>query len=172
MGLRRERSLPGDIVLSGSWDWEGWERCILPRTASWRCPLQSRSCSPSSARIRVRCEGLLPRQKPLCCWRIRISCVHNFEDGPELKFLVMEYVEGENLAQRIARLGKLNEGEVRRIGAEICKGLEHAHAKKVIHRDLKPANVMVGQEGTCKIADFGIARICRDSISRLTSMQD
>ncbi|MGA2263449.1 MAG: serine/threonine-protein kinase [Acidobacteriota bacterium] len=98
--------------------------------------------------------------------------VHNFEDGETLKFLVMEYVEGETLAHRIAKQGKLEESEVRRIGIEATKGLEHAHSKKVIHRDLKPGNILLGEEDAVKIADFGIARVCRDSMSRLTSMQD
>ena len=77
----------------------------------------------------------------------------------------MEYVEGETLAHRIARLGRLDEGEIRRIGIEVSKGLEHAHARKVIHRDLKPANILLGREESVKIADFGIARVCRDSMS-------
>jgi len=84
----------------------------------------------------------------------------------------MEYVEGETLAHLIFRAGKVAEGEVRRIGVEICNGLEHVHSQNVIHRDLKPGNIVLGQEGAVKIADFGIARVSRDSISRLTSAQD
>ena len=98
--------------------------------------------------------------------------LHNFEDGETAKFLVMEYVEGETLAHRIAREGKLSEADTRRIGAEVCRGLEIAHQKKVIHRDMKPGNVLLGKDGSVKIADFGIARLCRDSMSRLTSQQD
>jgi serine/threonine protein kinase len=98
--------------------------------------------------------------------------LHNFEDGETAKFLVMEYVEGETLAHKIAREGKISEEDARRIGAEVCKGLELAHQKKVIHRDMKPGNVLLGKDGSVKIADFGIARLCRDSMSRLTSQQD
>jgi serine/threonine protein kinase len=98
--------------------------------------------------------------------------VHNFEDDGIVKFLVMEYVEGETLAHRVASLGKLSEDETRRIGIAICHGLAHAHEKRVIHRDLKPANVLLGKDGSIKIADFGIARACRDSVSRLTSQKD
>ncbi len=98
--------------------------------------------------------------------------VHNFEDGEMFKFLVMEYVEGGTLAGRIAEQGKLTEEETRRIAVEACKGLEHAHEQNVIHRDIKPANMLLGKSGAVKIADFGIARECRDSVSRLTSQVD
>jgi tetratricopeptide (TPR) repeat protein len=95
--------------------------------------------------------------------------LHNFEDGETAKFLVMEYVEGESLADKIAREGKLSEEETRSIAIEVCRGLEHAHSKKVIHRDMKPGNVMLGKDGSVKIADFGLARLCHDSIARMTS---
>jgi serine/threonine protein kinase len=98
--------------------------------------------------------------------------VHNFEDDGIVKFLVMEYVEGETLAHRVASQSRLSEAETRQIGIAICHGLEHAHEKRVIHRDLKPANVLLGKDGSIKIADFGIARACRDSVSRLTSQKD
>jgi serine/threonine-protein kinase len=98
--------------------------------------------------------------------------VDHFEDGEMLKFLVMEYIEGETLAHRIAGERKLPEGEVRRIAIEVCKGLEHAHHKRVIHRDIKPGNILLAKNGEIKIADFGIARECRDSVSRLTSQVD
>jgi hypothetical protein len=84
----------------------------------------------------------------------------------------MEYVEGETLAHRAAREGCLQESEARRIAVAVCKGLEHAHEKRIIHRDLKPGNVLLGKDGAIKIADFGIARACRDSMSRLTSQLD
>jgi formylglycine-generating enzyme required for sulfatase activity len=98
--------------------------------------------------------------------------VHNFEDGPTVKFLVMEYVEGDTLAHRLAREGRISEEETRKIAIEICRGLEHAHGKKIIHRDLKPGNILLGKDGSIKVADFGIARLCRDSVSRLTSQHD
>jgi serine/threonine-protein kinase len=98
--------------------------------------------------------------------------VHNFEDGELVKFLIMEYVDGETLAARLAARGKLDEAEARRIAIETCKGLEHAHEQKVVHRDIKPANIMLAKSGAVKIADFGIARECRDSVSRLTSQVD
>jgi serine/threonine protein kinase len=95
--------------------------------------------------------------------------LHNFEDGETTKFLVMEYVEGQTLDDKIANEGKLTEAETRRIASEVCEGLEHAHLKKVIHRDMKPGNVLLGKDGSIKISDFGLARLCHDSIARLTS---
>lgn len=98
--------------------------------------------------------------------------IDDYHDAGTVKFLAMEYVEGETLADRLARELKLTETETRRIAIEICKGLEHAHANKVIHRDLKPANILIRKDGAIKIADFGIARVARDSVSRLTCQQD
>ncbi|MGA2263139.1 MAG: serine/threonine-protein kinase [Acidobacteriota bacterium] len=95
--------------------------------------------------------------------------LHNFEDGETAKFLVMEFVDGESLADKIAREGKLSEDETRTIAIEVCKGLEHAHSKMVVHRDMKPGNVMLGKDGSVKIADFGLARLCHDSIARMTA---
>ncbi len=94
--------------------------------------------------------------------------VNHFEDGESLKFLVMEYVEGETLARRVVRDKRLDEAEVRRIGIALCEALAHAHASSVLHRDVKPANVLLGARGAVKLADFGIARVARDSVSRLT----
>ncbi len=98
--------------------------------------------------------------------------VHNFEEDGDLKFLTMEFVDGESLAQLLAASDRFPEGEARRIAVEICRGLEHAHSKGIVHRDLKPGNVMLGKDGSVKIADFGIARACRDSVSRLTGALD
>lgn len=97
--------------------------------------------------------------------------VNHFEDRPPLTFLVMEYVEGESLAHRLARERRLGEAEASRIGVALCEGLAHAHEKGVLHRDLKPANVLLGKDGSVKLADFGIARVARDSVSRLTGVQ-
>ena len=79
------------------------------------------------------------------------------EDGGD-RFLTMEFVEGEMLAVRLARRGRMPLGEVAQIARDVCAGLAAAHAVGVIHRDLKPENVIVAKDGRAVITDFGIAR--------------
>jgi serine/threonine protein kinase len=86
-----------------------------------------------------------------------IATLHGFETAGATKFLVMELVEGETLADRIAR-GPIPIEEAIPIFVQIAEGLEAAHEKGVIHRDLKPANVKVAANGKVKILDFGLAK--------------
>src|SRR6266508_6142633 len=74
-----------------------------------------------------------------------------------VRFLVMELVEGEDLAGRIAR-GPIPFDEALPIAKQIAEALEAAHEQGIIHRDLKPANVKVRADGTVKVLDFGLAR--------------
>jgi serine/threonine-protein kinase len=78
--------------------------------------------------------------------------------------LVMEYIAGETLRQRLAR-GRVIFAEMLRIAAEITDALEAAHAGGILHRDLKPANIMLTQQGHVKIMDFGLAK-------RMTAFSD
>jgi tRNA A-37 threonylcarbamoyl transferase component Bud32 len=73
-------------------------------------------------------------------------------------YIVLEYVEGETLKQRIDRLGRLPVDEAAAYGIEIGRGLAAAHAQRLIHRDVKPQNVLIDTEGRAKVTDFGIAR--------------
>ena len=78
------------------------------------------------------------------------------EDGPN-RYIVMELVEGETLAQRLAT-GPLAIPDALRIGSQIAEALEFAHEKGVLHRDLKPANIKITPEGKVKVLDFGLAK--------------
>jgi serine/threonine protein kinase len=82
-----------------------------------------------------------------------------FDVGREgdVDFLVMEHLEGETLAARLAR-GPLTDREALPIAAQIADALETAHEKGIVHRDLKPANVMITAGGTVKVLDFGLAK--------------
>jgi serine/threonine-protein kinase len=72
-------------------------------------------------------------------------------------YLSMEYVDGEDLASLLRRIGRLPPDKALDIAREICAGLSSAHDKGVLHRDLKPANIMVDGRGRAKITDFGLA---------------
>ena len=72
-------------------------------------------------------------------------------------FLSMEYVEGEDLAALLRRIGRLPKAKAITIGLEICHGMEAAHRRGILHRDLKPANLMIDANGHAKIMDFGLA---------------
>ena len=74
-------------------------------------------------------------------------------------FLVMEYVDGEDLASLLRRIGRLPGDKATEIARGLCAGLAAAHDKGIIHRDLKPANVMVDGRGHARIADFGLAAL-------------
>jgi eukaryotic-like serine/threonine-protein kinase len=73
-------------------------------------------------------------------------------------FIVMEYVEGETLAEVLLRRGALRPAEATQLALQICAGLAHAHARGIVHRDVKPQNLLVQPDGSLKIADFGIAK--------------
>ena len=78
-------------------------------------------------------------------------------------YIVFEYVEGETLKDRIRRLGRLPVDEAIAYAIEIARALGAAHARGIVHRDVKPQNVLVDEEGSAKVTDFGIARVMDDS---------
>ena len=77
-------------------------------------------------------------------------------------FLVMEYVDGETVADRLSRGPGLSDDEVLTLAADLSAGLAHAHAMGIVHRDVKPHNVLIGPDGVSKLTDFGIARALED----------
>ena len=81
-----------------------------------------------------------------------------FEHGSEW-LMVMEFVRGETLENMIARMGPLSAQRAAEFCMQALAALAHAHSMGVVHRDLKPANLMVTENGTIKVMDFGIARV-------------
>ena len=73
-------------------------------------------------------------------------------------YIVFEYIEGETLKERIRRLGRLSIPEAVAYAIQIARALGAAHARHIVHRDVKPQNVLVDEEGSAKVTDFGIAR--------------
>ncbi|NIM61112.1 MAG: protein kinase, partial [Acidobacteria bacterium] len=87
-----------------------------------------------------------------------IATVHGLHDAEGVRFLAMELVSGEDLAQRLAR-GSLPPDEAVGVALQVATALEAAHESGVVHRDLKPANILLTPEGTVKVLDFGLAKI-------------
>jgi serine/threonine protein kinase len=83
--------------------------------------------------------------------------VYDIGEAEGLTYLSMEYVDGEDLASLLRRIGKLPQDKALEITRQLCAGLAAAHDKGVIHRDLKPANIMLDGKGHIRITDFGIA---------------
>jgi serine/threonine protein kinase len=86
---------------------------------------------------------------------VRVLDAGEYDGRP---WLALEYVDGETLAQLLARRGRLSSTEVVALGRQLCAGLQHAHDAGLVHRDVKPANVLVRADGSATIVDFGIAR--------------
>jgi len=84
--------------------------------------------------------------------------VHDVGEEDGVPYIVMEYVEGETLADLIAQKSPLDPDRAVDLVLQVCAGLEHAHAAGLVHRDIKPKNLLVRADDTVKIADFGIAR--------------
>ena len=85
--------------------------------------------------------------------------VFDIGDADGALFLTMEYVDGEDLASVVRRIGRLSPDKAMEIARQLCAGLAAAHERAVIHRDLKPANVMLDGAGKIRITDFGLASV-------------
>jgi serine/threonine-protein kinase len=86
-----------------------------------------------------------------------IASIYDLQEAAEMRFLVLELVEGETLAERIQR-GRIPVEEAIEIARHICEALEAAHEKGIVHRDLKPANVKITSDARVKVLDFGLAK--------------
>lgn len=95
-----------------------------------------------------------------------IAAVYDVVDLPDGAWIVMEYVDGESLATRVAR-GPLNVPEAIEIGRALASAIAAAHHEGVVHRDLKPSNVQLTRDGSAKVLDFGVAKLT--SLNTLTS---
>ena len=115
----------------------------------------------------------LQREAELCASLHHPNIVTLFEAGYEddvVAFLSTEYVEGESLHSRLKRTRPLPIDDALRIGADVLRALDFAHAKGIIHRDIKPGNIIIATNGEAKITDFGIARPVNSSLTGTNSL--
>lgn len=84
--------------------------------------------------------------------------VIDFGEDDSTPYIVLEYIDGETLKDRIRRLGRLPISEAVAYAIEIGRALQAAHERNIVHRDVKPQNVLIDEEGSAKVTDFGIAR--------------
>src|SRR6516164_883993 len=118
--------------------------------------LSTRALSSDSARRHFKKEALVLAKLN----HPNIATIYEFGSQECTDFLVMEYVSGQTLAQRLAS-GPLRETEVMTLGMQIAAALEEAHERSIIHRDLKPSNIVIANRGQAKVLDFGLARWLR-----------
>ncbi|MBQ3150727.1 MAG: Stk1 family PASTA domain-containing Ser/Thr kinase [Clostridia bacterium] len=85
--------------------------------------------------------------------------VYDVSYGDRLQYIVMEYVEGITLKEYISQQGSIGWKETLYFITQILRALQHAHDKGIVHRDIKPQNIMLLENGTIKVTDFGIARL-------------
>lgn len=87
-----------------------------------------------------------------------VVSVYDVGQEDDIHYIVMEYVEGQNLNEIIKERAPLQVDEAIRIASQIADALDHAHHNQIIHRDIKPHNILIGRNGRVKVTDFGIAR--------------
>lgn len=94
--------------------------------------------------------------------------VYDVSFGDQLQYIVMEYIDGITLKEYIEQEGAIRWNEAVHFTMQILMALECAHEKGIIHRDIKPQNIMLLQDGTIKVADFGIARFLQSETTTMT----
>ncbi|MGH9961101.1 MAG: serine/threonine protein kinase, partial [Pyrinomonadaceae bacterium] len=92
-----------------------------------------------------------------------ICTIHEIAETDGYCFIVMQYVQGETLADRLKR-EKMNLHEVLSIATQVAGALEEAHKAHIIHRDIKPANIIVNDRGQAKVLDFGLAKFAAENL--------
>jgi len=114
-------------------------------------PAELQTSTTAQARLKREAKLLASLNHP------NIAVIHDIVEADSSGYLILEYVPGQNLAERIAQ-GPLKLQEALSIGRQIAEAVDAAHEKGVVHRDLKPGNIKITPEGKLKVLDFGLAK--------------
>ena len=94
--------------------------------------------------------------------------VYDVSFGDRIQYIVMEYIDGITLKDYLSQQKEIKWKEAIHFTVQILQALQHAHEKGIVHRDIKPQNIMLLQDGTIKVTDFGIARFSRSETRTIT----
>ena len=137
-----------------------WDTRLQRRVAIKRMPLLGASETPGVFASTVD-EALSEARTACLLAHPNIVTVHDFEIEGDYAYLVMEFVDGLNLSELLARVegGYLTYAEAAHMVSSLAKALQYAHENGVLHLDIKPTNIMIDRQGTVKLADFGMATL-------------
>ncbi len=137
-----------------------WDTRLQRRVAIKRMPLLGASETPGVLASTVD-EALSEARTACLLAHTNIVTVHDFEIEGDYAYLVMEFVDGLNLSELLARVegGYLTYAEAAHMVSSLAKALHYAHENGVLHLDIKPTNIMIDRQGTVKLADFGMATL-------------
>jgi len=132
--------------------WQAFDE-VLGRVVAVKAMLPEVADEPDFARrFQIEAQAMASVNHPA------VASIHDYGRSDGVTFLVMEFIDGESLAQALRRSGRLTPAETMRLVAQAADGLQAVHDRGIVHRDIKPANLLIRRNGSLLITDFGISR--------------